>query len=716
MTKQLFAALLISSFLITPAFAEDLPPAEPESFVETTEETKIIEVPLPEIKEVVVVPEVKVPEESVDTKEVVVDPILVDPLVIAPVTFSAALAPEGELLPADTVSLLIRYGEEVAWSGTVELMRDEDVPLSPTGGTDIVSVDSDSLLATLVALDTREDAFRITDLDYYSSYDSFIVNCIEADTFENACGQWQYVINGEYPFTGIDKYVLEDGDSIYLYFGSPRRVTLSDSEVLANEEFTATAESYDPQTNNYSPLSGYTIGVTQPNPATPWSPTELLKKGVDENGQAIFSLSATGTYDIGLQEDFYYPSTSLNVVEQGEEDSGGTAGESPTNDTFDTEAAFAFLTGLQNTDGSFDSELATDWGAFAFMSGGAPSAAKAALKEFLKTDSPRLSVVADYERHAMALMAFNINPYTGGPEDYISPIVAEFDGEQIGDSGLVNDDVFALFPLLNAGYDKDDEIIKKTVEFILSEQQSGGAWESSVDMTAAAIQALSLVRSLPGVPEALTEAEGYLRGKQQGDAGFENAFSTSWVLMAIDALGDSPSDWSVGGETPKTFLASLQEEDGGLITSPDDSDTRAWALAYVIPAMKGETWSSMLHDFKKQTVSTDSDSKESKEVADEELVEEIVEEVAIEPLPAPFFALALDTVPAEEVARVERIIENALPETMPTTTEAVAVVAEAVHTELAASAADSGIVEILANTFGSFLNAIAAFLAQFFSY
>ena len=60
--------------------------------------------------------------------------------------------------------------------------------------------------------------------------------------------------------------------------------------------------------------------------------------------------------------------------------------------------------------------------------------------------------VTDYERHAMALMTLGINPYNGTSVNYIQKIVDSFDGNQIGDPSLINDDVFAIFPLVKSGY------------------------------------------------------------------------------------------------------------------------------------------------------------------------------------------------------------------------------------------------------------------------
>lgn len=263
---------------------------------------------------------------------------------------------------------------------------------------------------------------------------------------------------------------------------------------------------------------------------------------------------------------------------------------------FDVPLALAFLEKAQRADGSFDSPLLSDWVAIAFGVGGAGDSQRK-LFQYFSSNPPSLQSIPDYERHAMALQSLGINPYSGTSIDYITPIVNGFDGKQIGDASLVNDDIFAVFPLLYAGYSTDDDVIRKTVLFILSKQMPNGSWENSVDLTSAAVQALSLAGQPSDTRGAISAGMNYVRSKQQTDGGIGNSFSTSWSLQAIAAVPGSNLNWANGYYTPQYYLATLQQRDGGLEPVGTASDARLWATAYAIPAIQGKTWGSLLSSF-----------------------------------------------------------------------------------------------------------------------
>ncbi|MCX6753766.1 MAG: terpene cyclase/mutase family protein [Candidatus Nomurabacteria bacterium] len=265
-----------------------------------------------------------------------------------------------------------------------------------------------------------------------------------------------------------------------------------------------------------------------------------------------------------------------------------------TEKVFSVENALKFLEINQKSDGSYSAPMYTDWVAVA-IGAGDDKEIKSKLINYLKENGIDSSVVTDNERHAMALMSLGIDPYTGTKVNYIKKITDSFDGIQFGDKTLVNDDIFALIVLKNAGYSINDELIIKDLNYIISKQGEDGSW-GSIDMTAAGIQALKSFENISGVNDAILKAEKYITTNQKIDGGFENSSSTSWVLQIL----------SENKEILKTegYLASKQEADGGMESVGTDLNTRIWATAYAIPAILYKPWGAILNNFPKPDIST----------------------------------------------------------------------------------------------------------------
>lgn len=511
--------------------------------------------------------------------------------------------------PADTVTLALRDGDTLVGPFTVDLPSDSApaVDIAATGTTTTHSVPARSVLALLSALDSAQEGFDITDLQYSSDFGAFYIACISVPSATSSpeCYNWQYAVNGVFPFSGMDSYILANNDAATLFFGNSWQVSSDKSTATTEESFTASATKYDPVIGSYVAAPGVILGIISiPDPNTPWIYTEIATSTADVNGQATFTVASTGSYSIGISDSGYYPLSSITitapvVVQSG----GGGGGGGISHAQLNVPRALAYLSSVQNTDGSFASPALTGWAALAFAASD-PGSAKTLLRSYLQTAAPTLSAVTDYERHAMSLMALGIDPYTGGPSDFISPIVAAFDGTQIGDTSLDNDDIFALFPLTHAGYGAGDNIIQKAVAFIVSRQAANGAWDGSIDVTAAAVQALAPLSSLPDVSAALTKAETYMRSQQQANGGFgpagqANSFSTSWAMQAIAALGQQESAWAPGGYYPNDYLAGVQQSDGGVEAVSASAQTRTWATEYAIPGSLGKTWNALLSSFSK---------------------------------------------------------------------------------------------------------------------
>lgn len=504
------------------------------------------------------------------------------------------------VLPLDTVTISLRDNGVLVGPFTVTLpsATAPAVPITATGDSASHDVPARSVLAALTTLDATTTSFDITNLQYFPSFSSFIVNCISVPSANSApdCYNWTYAVNGSFPQVGMDATTLQNGDALYVIFGSQWQVSTDKPSVATNESFTVTAEEYDPSSGLYAPAAGEVVGAVQFD--SNFVATEFATSTTDGSGHATLSLPNAGDYSVGIASTGYFSNTPITVSTSTPPTpiASGGGGSSASHSQLNVSSALAYLASKQNSDGSFAADFLTDWAAFAFAAQDS-SGAKAKLVAYERSAAPALSSVTDYERHAMALEALGINPYTGTATNYIAPIVNAFDGIQIGDASLDNDDIFALFPLLRAGYSASDNIIQKTTAFILSAQNTSGSWDESVDMTAAAMQALSQVSSAPEVQAAITKAENYLHTQQQSDGGFRNSFATSWAIQAIAALGESAGSWAPYTFTPQDYLAGLQQSDGGVDPVTSSAQTRIWATEYAIPAALGKPWGSLLQSF-----------------------------------------------------------------------------------------------------------------------
>lgn len=537
---------------------------------------------------------------------------------------------------ASDVNITIRDAEEIIYSGLT--------PLPEEGTTEIQghSVNSRSVLGVLNLADQNSSDFAITDLTYYDSFGSFYLKCIN-----DKCDDWQYVVNNETPSQAIDQNILTGGEEIYFYFGQPHKLSLSENEINTTETLIVTTEEYNWDDNSWQALGGVTVGLTQPDPNNPFSPIEVLTSEVDDSGQASFTNIAVGTYDVGIKEDFYFPTEALTVVEAPDNggNNGGGSGSSGSyirkedealKSVFNIEKAFNFLISQQLENGSFGEDLYTDWVSLALATTEKYEEQKLKLIKYQTEKKLVNPFLTDYERHALALMALGINPYLDenpavDRTSYIQKIVASFDGKQFGDPIEDNDDIFALIVLQNTGYTKNDKMITDAVDFVLSKQKENGSWDNSVDMTGIAIQVIAKFTEknslLQGVSQTdkprdsallvsgdsdlgkdkfssmVNKAKEFLKQNQKEDGGFGNVSSTAWAIEGIITLGENPTDWIKNENTPFDYLAINQDTDGGI--KGEILDNRIWETAYTLTAFSGKSWNQIMQKFKTPLLQSD---------------------------------------------------------------------------------------------------------------
>lgn len=445
---------------------------------------------------------------------------------------------------------------------------------------------------------------------------------------------WNWFKNLDYGTVALNNHILSENEELLLAYGrSPLRIIAATSTPYLNGTTTLTIKQFDFDAN--------------------WNPTwqAAASSTLIVNGQEFFSadgtlplfIATTSPYAIYASKTGYANSPTIvlagilppeatttpvvNPANQpaGPENSGNNGSNSSSassHQTINVSAAANFLAANQNPDGSIGSSiLYSDWSAIALGALG-ESEAKNKLKNYLTASDYATdpnSKTADLERRAMALMALGVNPYKGTDTDYIARISSAFDGAQIGNPDLFNDDIFALFPLLGAGYSGTDAIIDKTLRFIISKQSADGSW-NGVDLTAAAAQALALAQKTGGaandlnnlISQALTGARSFLRAAQTSNGSFaNNAISTAWAAQGILALGETISSWENNGKNPMDFLSATQAGDGGLEAATTAIATRIWTTAYAIPAALNKTWGDILFAFSKPAQSSASNSADS---------------------------------------------------------------------------------------------------------
>lgn len=393
---------------------------------------------------------------------------------------------------------------------------------------------------------------------------------------------WNWFSDHTYGTSALNSHVLHDDESLVVTIGPlPLRLVFDTDTFISGSTTTVSVLAFAFDANFepvWVPAEGSTIEIRG----------ETFPTGA--GGTLSFVPTEGRTEFVARHEGHLQEAVTKNVMAVSVTDpstGGGDAG-SVVRPADAAGAARAFLLSHQGTDGSFSNTLLTDWAAIALSS---TSGSTKALKEFLTSMPVPRANATDLERRSMALTALGIDPYL-----VVEGLMREFDGAQIGNPALINDDIFGIIALTHAGYSSRDAVIMRTVETLLARQAADGSFEST-DLTAAAIQALARARSLPGVADALARARTALIARQQQDGCFGNSSATSWSIMAIISLGESSDAWrTASGNTPRSCLTLLQSPDGGFDESAD-ADMRAWATAYALPALQDKDWHSLLHSF-----------------------------------------------------------------------------------------------------------------------
>lgn len=230
-----------------------------------------------------------------------------------------------------------------------------------------------------------------------------------------------------------------------------------------------------------------------------------------------------------------------------------------TSDSTEVSSALNYLCSQQGADGSISDFATSAWAVMAIKAAGEdPNSwqvgSNSTIVDYLSTNAASATTTNDYSRTILAIAAAGKDPTSFGGKNFLSLLEAAYDGTQIGDSTLLNDDFWGVLALVAAGVPASSDVIQHSVIFILNHQDTDGGWSygvgqssqsSDVDDTAAAIMALTAAgQSVSSTP--ITNALTYIKSTQADNGGFEswgttNSATDSWAIASIVAAGQDPT-------------------------------------------------------------------------------------------------------------------------------------------------------------------------------
>jgi hypothetical protein len=253
--------------------------------------------------------------------------------------------------------------------------------------------------------------------------------------------------------------------------------------------------------------------------------------------------------------------------------------------------AVAWLKTQQNADGGFGSPESTV-GATAdvMLAVAATGADPLAWSQdgntpysFVAANAASINGVGDMGKAILALIAVGKNPRQLDGVDLVQRLEATLGGDGgYGDSGMVNDQAYALLALASARRPIPDA----AVNYLLERQIADGTWSWNGDTTAgagdnntAAFAILALLTAgVPADHPQIVATLDHFRGQQNADGGFpyispspygtdSDSNSTAVVMWALVATGEDPAGnaWKIQGQdgtSPLDRLRAFQNESG----------------------------------------------------------------------------------------------------------------------------------------------------------
>lgn len=548
-----------------------------------------------------------------------------------PEVVTSTPSPEPEAAASSTLTL--RFEDQIIWTGKIELTS--TLYHDETNNLDYL-LNTNTVFSSLVLADQQSNAFNISDAQYNAGFDSFYLACINVSSTStnNACYNWNYVVNNNYPSVGVDKYLLNGGENIYVYFSNPWKITATTSTFPLDT--TTTLQTWRYQFDNLSepwvldPDHLVDISIPNPTPTGWWDQTiTVTTTQTNSSGTVDYKFSATGTYyakivsldwtkwsnPITLNVQGVNTTTQTNTTTNEPPPTTGGSGSAPAISTTEINNAVQkilnFLKSKQLNDGSILDLQMSDWSAMSFGANGtyAESIRTSTFSlydylniTFVTSTTQTLNNCTEYARHILGLLSSGFSKTNTQIIDLKNKIKTECLAEgQVGQAGI-NDDIFILLALLATDESTASEIIQVSVNAIKNDQQPSGAftWDgwAGQDVTGAAINALKYASTFGIVVDDLIfqNAKTYLQNTQLSDGGWgfstsSDPLTTSWAMHGINALGEGQVQWTnSSNKNPWTALINkLGNTD--YYTSPGSTDGIDWfATKHAVPALLGKSW------------------------------------------------------------------------------------------------------------------------------
>lgn len=213
--------------------------------------------------------------------------------------------------------------------------------------------------------------------------------------------------------------------------------------------------------------------------------------------------------------------------------------------------------------------------------------------------STSLNSATDIERTILAVTAANDNASNWRGIDLIAKLDATRTNNQIGNTTLINDDIFGILAYIAAGIPSTDIRISQSRDFLREHQNSDGGWShstvstSDTNDTAMAISAL-IRAGVSNNDPVITRAVNYLQTAQNNDGGFgispgseSDSASTAWIISALQIAGKAPASFTKNNKTPFMYLQTVQHTDGSYKWKANEGQGNATMTAYVAIALAG---------------------------------------------------------------------------------------------------------------------------------